>query len=480
MQLEEPINLESWKRRRQRTFNSFCVLACCLGTEYSIIIPSLWFYINDVIKENNSTTFYGLTLSVYYISAILGSFIITWVVDRTRRVKLTMLILIVCEIVGNILYSIPTSAYFPLFGRLIQGLGDINMSLVTAEIGRSFPAEEIGSKISILVTCFSITFVVAPAVNVVLKYIDVEVLGWHINFGNLPGIIMIILFIVVFIIVVLFVSDLSREYDLKETTTQVGSETPYASRAVAAHENRAVQSDFGEENRVEESTGRTMKASDADNAPTNANVVYKDNPGIKLLLANFDFVLLVSLGFLMSFSVVSFLDVAMPIYGKNFYNFSSQVTGLLFFANGVLFILVVNVTKRIKRISEYGYLMIGLALFALSTSFLLAVTFIQKSAHTLGIVFFCGYVLLLGVCWCVEQVFIRSLLTKLVPSSHQAFGEGVRRSVSSLACIVATLSVPHILDDLQYLCVVVLVATGCGMFLLHFRRSSLKNPSVIS
>ena len=50
------------------------------------------------------------------------------------------------------------------------------MSLITAEIGRSFLVEDISSKISIIVTCFSITFVLAPVVNVVLKYVDIEVM----------------------------------------------------------------------------------------------------------------------------------------------------------------------------------------------------------------------------------------------------------------------------------------------------------------
>ena len=185
--MQSGFDLEKWKKKRQKSFVVFCVLASCLGTEYSIIIPSLWFYISDVIKEENATTFYGLTLAMYYVSAILGSFAITWIADRTRRVRLIMLVLIMCEIIGNILYSVPLSAYFPLCGRFLQGFGDINMSLITAEIGRSFPSEEIGGKISTIVTCFSITFVVAPAANVLFKDIDVRVLGWQLNYGTLPG-----------------------------------------------------------------------------------------------------------------------------------------------------------------------------------------------------------------------------------------------------------------------------------------------------
>ena len=164
----------------------------------------------------------------------------------------------------------------------------------------------------------------------------------------------------------------------------------------------------------------------------------------------------------------------MPIYGKEYFNFTSRDTGILFFANGVLFIVVVNVTKSLSgRVSEYCFLLIGLVLFMLSTALLFVVNVTRGGSYYIGITFFCGYVLLLGVCWSVEQVFIRSILTKLVPSTHQAFGEGIRRSASSLACIVASISVPYILPYLYYLCGVVLVLTMCGILTLRVRRPFL-------
>ena len=98
------------------------------------------------------------------------------------------------------------------------------MSLVTAEIGRSFPSDEISGKISTIVTCFAVTFVVAPAANVLFKDIDVQVLGWQLNYGTLPGVVMVVFFVVVFILVFCFTSDISREYDLKEERAQEQTE----------------------------------------------------------------------------------------------------------------------------------------------------------------------------------------------------------------------------------------------------------------
>ena len=266
---------------------------------------------------------------------------------------------------------------------------------------------------------------------------------------------MIVFFVVVFILVFCFTSDISREYDLKEDRTKEERE-------------RREETDRVEEIEIaQEIEGR---AQETDELPR-TEVIDSD---VKRLLRDVDFILLVSLGFLMSFSVVAFLDVAMPIYGKQFFDFSSRDTGAFFFANGFLFIVVVSVTKRVEKISEFSFLIIGLCLFGVSTSLLLAVSIIRDRSYYLGVIFFCIYVLLLGVCWCVEQVFVRSLFTKLVPSVHQAFAEGVRRSASSVACIVASVIVPYMLQDLYYLCAVVLMLTGCAVYMLFSRKTSLE------
>ena len=179
---------QKWKNSRGKTFISFCILTCCLGTEYSVIIPSLWFYIKDVIsKDDPVKLLYGASLSIYYVAAIIGSFTITNYVDKTRKVRRIMLSLIICEIIGNILYSISLSPYFIIAGRFIQGFGDVNMSILTAEIARSYVPSEITSKISVLVACFSTTFVMAPALNVIFKYVDFSIAGYRVYFGNLPG-----------------------------------------------------------------------------------------------------------------------------------------------------------------------------------------------------------------------------------------------------------------------------------------------------
>lgn len=516
----DEIDLTEWKRKRKRTFISFCIIACCLGTEYSIIIPSLWFYIHDVIQAPDAKTMYGVTLAVYYISAILGSFTITWVADRTRNIRLSMLLLLACEVIGNIVYSIPLSPYFPLLGRLVQGLGDVNMSIMTAEVARCYPTDEISVKISTMVTCFSITFVIAPAMNVAFKYIDVDIHGYRINYGNLPGLFMAVCFLIVLITTSLLVSNLSKEYDLKEATI---ARQQYENGALTAHDesSRILNKNIPMYNKgfkndevaellvgrwvngtfkidVKESREQSKKKSkllgdenmeirdaavdDDSNTSQILPQTYirttNENSVARQLFRNFDFVFLILAGFLMSFSIVAFLDVATPIFGKEYFNFSSRDTGLLFLATGMLFIFVVNVTKVLsKKILEHTFLIVGFIIFITSTCLLLIVSILRKNNFYVGLTLFVSYVLLLGVCWCIEQVFIRSILTKIVPSAYQAFGEGVRRATSSLACIIASVCAPLILNHLCYVCVVVIGISVLVIVVLYLRRHTLRNPS---
>ena len=443
---------ERWKMKRKQSFITFCALACCLGTEYSIIIPSLWFYLKDVMKTKNLKILYGATLSGYYVSGILGSFLITRFIDKYRNIRLFMLTLLLCEIFGNVLYSIPMSPYFPLFGRLIQGLGDINMSVMIAEVARSFSESEVTGKISVLVACFSTTFVIAPAINVVFKYVDVEVGGFRVNYGNLPGIFMALLFTVVAIVIYFKTSNVSKEFDLKEHSTL-----------------------FSQHNENITFTSETTSLLIANNTKTVSCI-----QPTRSLLCFWDFNLLVTLGFILSFSVVAFLDVAMPILASKYYNFTSQGTGILFFVAALVFITVLLGVKKLSRTySEYHLILIGLAVFLTSTLMLLSVSLVKNTNYYLGMALLIGYVILLGMCWCIEQVLVRSLLCKLIPSSKQTFAEGVRRSASSFACILSSFITPLVIDQIGILCCVVILSTAVMFVLLHTRRRTLKSPRLL-
>lgn len=454
-----PTEFENWKKKRRTTFLSFCLLTCCLGSEYSVIIPSLWFYVTDITKSAHSKVYYGFTLSIYYISAIIGSFVITKHVDKTRNIRKTILTLISCEIIGNVLYSIPLSPLFLLCGRFIQGLGDVNMSIMTAEIARSYSEKEVTSKIAVMVACFSTTFVMAPGLNIVFKLIDVNIKGFRVYYGNLPGLFMIVMFVFAWLIEYAFAYDLSKEFDLKQNKTSLDRLSDSDSETNILLRN---ERDYYDEQLKEQ------------------NFQQIDTHPISLL-SYFDFNFLVSLGFFMSFSMVGLMDVSMPILAAEDFHFTSQTTGMLFLLTGAVFIIVLAIVKYLsKHIAEYYLLHVGLGVFVASIVLLLLVNMARRWNFNVGIVVFCSYVVILGTCSCVEQVILRSLLCKLIPSSCQTLAEGLRRSASSFACITSSLLFPFLLNYIKVVCYVTLVLVVAACILLRYRKNSLLNPKLFS
>eukprot|EP00111_Clytia_hemisphaerica_P008866 TCONS_00025904-protein len=421
---QENTQLSSWQAKRKTTYRIYCVLAVFLGAEYSMIIPSLFFYLNDVIKTDHVTAFYDLSLAIYYVASIFGSLSLSVYVDRTRNTKQIMIALVILEIIGSCLYIIYTSVYFPIVARIIQGLGDVNMSLITAEVARVFPREECTKRLANLVACFSGAFVLSPGLNIIFKYIDFEFYGFRVSYGNFPGILMAILFSGILAFVIVKTSNLSKEYDLKEKDDT----------------KEHVQRKFSQ----------------------------------YTLFKNIDFVLLIFIGFLMSYSIVAFLDVSFPIISAIYYKQTTQYVGGMFLATGLLFMIVLQVIKKTsERLNDFYFLIAGLCVFVCSTCLLLIVSILKDKHPTLGLVLLSIFVLTLGVCWCVEQVFVKTILAKMIPSEVQAFGEAVRRAASALACISSSLVTGFIVDYLYVQCIVTIVVVLAALVLLVLRKHTL-------
>ena len=427
-------DLTEWKIKRESTYRVFCILAIFLGAEYSMIVPSLWFYLRGVVKTDHIKIYYGTAFAIYYLASILSGLTISVYVDRTRNLKPVMLTLIAFEIFGSCMYAVYYSVYFPIVARFIQGFGDVNMSLMTAEIARVFPREECTRKLSNIVACFSGAFIISPGLGIVFKYIDFEIAGYEVNFGNFPGLLMAVLFSCIFIVANYKCHNLSKEYDLKEQ--------------------------------------EILRKENAEDARSTTRIQFKSYD----LFRKFDFVLLVGIGFMMSYSVVSFLDVAFPILSSTYYGLTSQFVSGMFLGTGLLFMVVLQLIKQIsKHVNDFTLLLAGLFVFFFTTGLLLAVTTIKHRHRVLGISLLVCFVLSLGVCWCVEQVFVKSILAKMIPSEVQAFGESTRRASSSIACVMASMLTGFVIEHLYIQCAVTMLLVLMVLACLGNRRQQLKD-----
>ena len=102
----------------------FLFLGCRVfldGAEEFFILPTAWYYIDSF---GETKAFLGFVLSAYSISAVFVGPIVGRLADRFGKIKCIATTCFALHVVGNLVYSMPISAYFPLMGRFISGMGN--------------------------------------------------------------------------------------------------------------------------------------------------------------------------------------------------------------------------------------------------------------------------------------------------------------------------------------------------------------------
>ena len=193
-----------------------CVLECLmLGMEYSVTFLTLWLYIKTLIDTNSPKIFYSLISASYLLACVLVSVVVGRWVDRTRKIRRTFLVCNYFVVIGNIIYALPFSPWLPLAGRLISGFDGPLRSVISGEVARCYPADEVLGKFSIMGMAFALGFIMGPGVNFMFTTVDFWIGAWHVTYVNVPGLYMAVAFSFTQVFTYFTVSDISREYDLK-------------------------------------------------------------------------------------------------------------------------------------------------------------------------------------------------------------------------------------------------------------------------
>lgn len=177
------------------------------GLEEFFILPTAWYYIKSL---GQTKTFLGLVMSVYSISAILTTPLIGIFADRFGNIKCIIIFCYSLKIIGNLLYSIPLSAYFPLIGRLVSGCSFGSNGVYYGQIVLYTP-ERYRAKVFIFLDgIFCMGTVLGPTFSSILTF-DVEILGWRIDAGNSPGVILAMLWLISMVVAFWLPSELEKE-----------------------------------------------------------------------------------------------------------------------------------------------------------------------------------------------------------------------------------------------------------------------------
>ena len=177
------------------------------GFETYCVLPSAWHY----IKSLHQTRFFlALVISVYDIGAIIAGPLFGFITDRLGNPRSTFLWCCAIKCVAYVMYSINLSAYFPLFGRLMAGLGSGSTAILLGQVALQTDEKSRGNSFVFLEGVYCIGSVFGPGIGGFIVF-RVNILGWEINEGNSPGIVLTIIWFIFLIFSMLLPKDIWME-----------------------------------------------------------------------------------------------------------------------------------------------------------------------------------------------------------------------------------------------------------------------------
>ena len=398
------------------------------GAEEFFIQPTAWYYMKYLGESN---VFLGLTLAAYSTASFIFSPIFGIFQMKYQASKGIVLISGLIKFSGNLLYSIPVNGYFPLFGRFISGIGEGSLGVLFGVVSKATNSKNRAKAYIYFNGLWGIGSVFGPMIGSGLTF-NVNVLGWEINAGNSPAIVVAIVWFLLLILATFLPSDLAENSQVEEIEEDEDSD----------------------ENDDEHSETRG-------NICCNSSTVF----------------CLYYLIFLRTFvyNAVSFYTPLLAVYhlglGLNHVK--------LIYLNGALFGFFLNIASDLildsGKISERKYIFMVSFSMIIPISITFYFTLVWNNAITVN----AGYLLLISMIIATAQLVIFALtcsfLSKITPTNRAAFYQSLAFAALNLSVVTARLTSGATFDKvpMMYSCLCLLIAWAIGMIWLAFEYKVL-------
>lgn len=449
---------QRWLKQLQRTTYVFYLQSFLLGVEYSLAFTYLYLYLKDVLHTEKVILFYSVISTIFLVTMIIASLVFGKVFDRLRNLRQMLIICNTMMFLGNLLYCIPLSPWLLFFGRFLAGIGGSSRSIISGETVRCYTGDDVLKKLLKLGMTFGIGFIIGPGLNFFFLGADFNFLGIHITYINGAVLMLVFASLVQIVVTVLFVSDLSKEYDPK-------GEAERAEREKAADEPSKKRKD------EECNERKSLLPSDNSN---NTWVFFKS-----LVKHNQIVLILVFSGFYLFCDCL--YDIWQPMAFVQFIGWGNFQINLVSFGYGICSIIFYTVLTLVSP-GERGVL--SLTKFTMvENMFLMAIFLVWKyfgnSSFVLNVCISVLYCLLFSMTIIMEEVFLINSLAQLVSTDKQSFAEGVRLSCSRVGALASLLASPFLFQYLEYVCPVLIVIMNVFLLILHFNQKWYINPKII-
>ena len=196
----------SEEKKKKLTLAGLTLWMFLVGVEYSVIIPTGWFYL-QTFPEEVHFWYFGMVLSVFSLTCAIFSPLLGLILDKTYKMKMLTFGATLLEIIGNIVYSLRYSKYIPLLGRAICGVGCAQLGPIYGEIGRITTPEERTKYFALTQGARIVGIIIGPCFNLALEKISVNIGGLLVDYTNAPGFFMALVWAIVALVNLFLVSD---------------------------------------------------------------------------------------------------------------------------------------------------------------------------------------------------------------------------------------------------------------------------------
>ena len=121
---KEKTIMNEWFQMRQRIVIFAYIQRIIFIFEYASTAISALYYYRFMIQPPNPVLFYSISMGVIFLSASASSMLGGWYVDKTGCLREFHIFVNLFSIVGNLIYCVPSSKWFPVIGRLMSGIAD--------------------------------------------------------------------------------------------------------------------------------------------------------------------------------------------------------------------------------------------------------------------------------------------------------------------------------------------------------------------
>ncbi|XP_065667602.1 uncharacterized protein LOC124807596 [Hydra vulgaris] len=427
------------------------------GVEYSVILPTALLYMK---RFNANNIFMGLVVSLYPVGAIISLPLFGYLYDKTKRIKELLLVLNLFQIIGNVLYALHFSIWFPLVGRFISGMGDGFISCVSGELTQIYPPNTRLTILSLLEIGRVFGLMIGPSLNLVIEKENFKVNGWVLDKTTLPGIAMACVWFINELMTLCCVYNIRKEIEESSKFTNIDTKKLNAETQTSVKLESFIYNDnFDEIGSETTSSSHLLSDNFQDKSPDDVKTKEKEFQRPKLLykywlqtykaIFSFEF-FIIFFADLVLWMIQTQFELLLPYITEFNYNWSPSSASFVYVGGSciilIVFLIIIFLSKKIV-IQEYYLMLFALVLTSISVALVILESVTQK--YNLRIAIFFVVCSLMFITLPFNLVSTKSLTMKMFPAENQGIIQGFFSSATRIAMIGGPIAMSFVLEKRQ-------------------------------